>query len=477
MIYRKIILILVSCLFFSSSLFGAESYDLVISNGRVIDPETGLDAVRNIGVSRGKITMISSNPLTGKKQIEAKGLVVSPGFIDLHAHGQNVPSQTYQVRDGVTTALELEIGHQPFDDLEKRRGKALINYGYSASHWQSRFQAKANDPKKAYHEEATEDELQKILQLIEADLKKGAIGIGVGLDYMSLGVNDRELEALFRLAKKFDRTIFIHIRMPDDVKDLTGFQELIDMTRKTGASFHMVHLVSTGLSRVPQFIKMLDAARAEGLDITTELYPYTAGSTMIGTGMFDHDWQKKLGVSYDAVEWTETGERFKDKAMWDDYRARFPEKVIIIHAFKEDWIEQGLRHDGIMVASDGMMLKNLHQRAHPRSMGTFSRILGRYVRERKVIDLATALKKMTYLPAKRLEHMIPEMAKKGRLKLGADADLTIFDPARVIDRATYLEPNQFSKGIIHVIVAGEQVVRDEKLVDHIFPGQPIKATN
>lgn len=452
----------------------AQQYDLVIANGRVIDPESGLDAVRHVGIVKDRIAAVSDKPLDGREVVDARGLVVAPGFIDLHAHGQNLPSQTYQVRDGVTTALELEGGIHPLPPaLAAREGKALINYGYSAGYGDIRVLVKDKDLKRAFHEEATAEERSRIFALVEEDIANGAMGIGLPLDYLSRGVNEAELEGLFRIAARHKMPLFIHIRMSDDASDPSGFAELIEMSRRTGAPFHMVHIVSTGLQRVPLYLEMMEKARADGLDVTTELYPYTAGSTGINSGIFDHDWQRKFGVSYDAIEWPPTGERFRDKAMWDEYRAKYPDGTIIIHAMKEEWVEQALRHPGVMIASDGMPIERLDERAHPRGMGTFSRVLGHYVREKKVISLADAISRMTLLPAKRLESFTPAMKRKGRISVGADADVTIFDPERVIDKATFAEPNQFAEGIAHVLVAGQFVVRDGDLVPDSFPGRPI----
>lgn len=477
LLLRCLLLSLTFSIFITPINSGAQTaaYDLVLAGGRVIDPATGLDAVRHLAIRDGRIAAISRTPLRGKEVVDVTGLVVAPGFIDLHAHGQSVPAQTYQVRDGVTTALELESGAYPLTALAAREGKSLIHYGYSAGHGDARRIVKKNDMKKALHEPLTEAELQEAIGYLTKALDDGALGIGLPLDYMSLGVKPAELEALFRLAAQRKVPVFIHIRMPDDRNDLTGLKELIDMAEKTRASFHMVHIASTGLGRVPTFLKMIEAARKKGLDVTTEVYPYTAGSTGINSGIFDHDWHRKFGVSYDAIEWPPTGERFKDKAMWDDYRARYRNGIVIIHVMKEEWVEQAIRHPLVMIASDGMPISRLDERAHPRGMGTFSRVLGRYSREKKLISLPEAIRKMTLMPAQRLEKISPGMSKKGRLTVGADADITIFDPNTVTDRATFAEPNQFAKGITHVIVGGTFVVRNESLIEGVFVGKPIRA--
>jgi len=475
---------ILSCLLAIPLQVSAADFELVIENGRVVDPASGLEAIRNVGVNGGRIAVISKKSLIGDKTIDAKGLVVAPGFIDLHSHAQNIFGQTYQVMDGVTTALELEAGTQlaPFlEILAQRQGKSLINYGYSAGYRDIRFMVKVGTRfqtsipgfRRANHETATPEELARMISMTETELNEGALGIGIPLDYMSRGMNGAEVESLFRLAAKRKVPLFIHMRMADDAMDPVGLVELIAMTRKTGASLHVVHIGSTGLGRVPLYLKMISEANAEGLDITTEVYPYTAASASINSGIFDHDWKRKWGISYEDVEWPPTGERFSGAQMWNDYRARYPDGIVILHAIKEEWVQAALKYPGVIVASDAMRLKSLKHRQHPRGMGTYSRVLGHYVRDKGVISLADAIAKISYLPAKRLEDFAPAFKRKGRLSPGADADITIFDPDTVIDRATFDQPNQYAKGIIHVIVGGEVVVRDSVLQNDIFPGQPI----
>jgi dihydroorotase len=215
---------------------------------------------------------------------------------------------------------------------------------------------------------------------------------------------------------------------------------------------------------------MIDGARARGLDITTELYPYTAASTYLQSALFEPGWQERFAIGFKDVQWAATGERLTEES-FARYRARGG--FVVIHMIPEDALRAALTHPTVMIGSDGVPLTN--GGGHPRGVGTYARVLGRYVREEKLLDLMTALRKITVMPAERLQPFVPAMRRKGRLQLGADADLTVFDPARVIDRATYEQPAQYSEGIRHVIVGGTFVVRDEQIVPNVLPGKAIRA--
>jgi dihydroorotase len=214
---------------------------------------------------------------------------------------------------------------------------------------------------------------------------------------------------------------------------------------------------------------MIESAQRHGFDVTGEVYPYTAASTGIQTGFFDGDWQGRVGISFGEIEWPPTGERLTAASF-----AKFRRQggAVIIHAMKDENVDYLVGHPGIMIASDAMPLPG--GRGHPRGVGTFARVLGRYVREKKTLDLMEALRKMTILPAERVRGAAPMMARKGRLQVGADADLTVFDPATVIDRATFADPQQASTGIPYVIVNGIVVVKDGALVSGVAPGRAVK---
>jgi dihydroorotase len=265
------------------------------------------------------------------------------------------------------------------------------------------------------------------------------------------------------MAARWKVPIFTHVRS----MTLDAMQEVIADAAATGVSLHIVHVNSMSLGSLPVVLDLIESARARGHDITTEAYPYTAASTFLESAMFDEGWQDRLGISYGDLQWVATGERLT-RATFDEYRKKGG--AVIMHLMKPEWIERAMASPFVMVASDGMPYA---PGAHPRSAGTFSRVLGFYVRERKAVPLMLALAKMTIMPARRLEPIAPQMKNKGRLRAGADADITIFDPARIRDTATFEKGLSFSEGIENVLVNGVPVVRNGKTVPETFPGKPV----
>jgi N-acyl-D-aspartate/D-glutamate deacylase len=457
---------------------GNETYDLVIANGRVMDPESGLDAIRNVGIRGGKIAAISNSHLEGKQAIEAKGLIVAPGFIDLHEHGQEPRNYEFQAHDGVTTSLELEAGTADVDPWYARReGKSLINFGVSIGHIPVRMKV-MNDPGTflpvgdAAHREATAAELQQIDDEIEKGLRRGALAVGMGINYTAAAAHD-EIVDVFRLAAKHGASVHVHLRhagLQEPTTGLVGIEEVIAAAAATGAPLHVVHITSMGLKNTPRLIAMVKGARDRGLDVTTECYPYTAGSTQLESAIFDPGWQDRQGITFKDIQWTKTGERLTAET-FEKYRKEGG--TVVIFSIPEEATRAAVADPLVMIASDGMPLTGA--KIHPRGQATFSRVLGHYVREEKALDLMTALKKMTLMPAQRLERRVPMFKDKGRIRVGADADITVFDASRVIDKATYEEPLRYSEGIQFVLVNGVAVVKDGQLVDGVFPGRAARA--
>lgn len=473
--------LLVVFLYLSAGMAAAADFDLVITGGRVMDPETGLDAVRNLGIRDGTIVALSTEPMTGRAAIDARGLVVAPGFVDLHAHGQDERSNRFQAADGVTTALELEQGVLPVGAwLESRQGRSPIHYGAASGHLAARINqvtglevgnpvyvtdaqraAAGGDYANAVFDTA---EIAALVAALEAGLLEGGLGIGSGITYMP-GASHEEILALFELAARYQVPVFTHIRqaryMGGDL--LAPLQEVLADAAATGAPLHVVHINSSMDESARIAMKMIRGMRARGIDVTTETYPYTAGSTRLESALFD-DYQGDYG----DLQWTETGERLT-KETFDEYRKQGG--WVIIHGRSEATSRWLVAQEDVMIASDGVPF--VGDFSHPRSAGTYARVLGHYVRDERALPLMLALRKMTLDPARRLEAIAPAMRRKGRVQMGVDADLTLFDPEEILDQATYTVPARTSAGIVHVLVSGVAVVRDGQLVDGVYPGRPI----
>lgn len=451
----------------------AAPYDIVIANGRVMDPETNLDAVRFVGIRAGKIAAISATPLAGKTTIDAKGLVVAPGFIDLHAHGQDDENYRVFALDGVTTALELEVGTSDIPGFyASRAGKALINYGASVGHVRARMVV-MNDPSQGLlptgsggHQVATETQIAEIKRRIDAGLAAGALGVGMGLQYTPAASKYEVLEA-FRAAAKYHAPVFVHVRgfaATDPGSSVESFMEVIAASAISGAPLHIVHLNSMSLAATPKTLAIVKDARAHGLDVTTEAYPYIAGMTEISSALLDQ-YVDGPDSNFSKLMLVTTGERLTRATFT---AARKAGGSVILFLNSPEMEAMAITSPLTAIASDGLLQNG---KGHPRTAGTNARVLGHYVRETKQLSLMDALRKMTLMPAQRLEKVAPMFLNKGRLKVGADADIAVFDPATVQDRSTYQQPSLPSVGFRYVLVNGSPVVMSGSVSDRTFPGR------
>jgi dihydroorotase len=449
----------------------AQEFDVVIANGRVMDPASGLDAVRQIGIRDGKIAAVSVEALRGRTVLDAGGLVVAPGFIDLHSHGQTPENYRFKAMDGVTTALEMEVGVSPVPGwYAAREGKALINFGATSGHLPARMAVMHDSgtllPRdKAVERAATPREQRETLALVRRGLEEGALGIGVGIAYIPLA-SRAEILDLFKLAAEKKTALYVHMRNggPEEPGVVDALQEAIADAAATGASLHVVHITSMGLGETPLCLEMIEGARRRGLDITTEAYPYTAGMTDLGSAIFSEGWQARQGgITFGDLQWAATGERLTAESF---ARYRRQGGMVAIHSIPEETVKLAMGNPLVEIASDGILENG---KGHPRAAGTFTRVLGRYVREQRVLPLMEALRKMTLAPAERLG-----VPGKGRVSVGADADLAVFDAARVTDRATFENPAQYSEGMVYVLVNGVPVVRGGSLVEGVAPGRGLR---
>jgi N-acyl-D-aspartate/D-glutamate deacylase len=444
------------------------TYDLVVANGRVMDPESGLDAVRNVGISKGRIEAISDGSLKGTRVIDAKGLVVAPGFVDMHEHGQQEESYGLMVRDGVTSALELEVGTADVAAwYAAREGGQIVNYGVSIGHIPVRMRV-LHDPSTGLlpsgvggSGKATAAQIAEMEALMRKGIADGAVAAGFGSAYTP-GADMAEIERMFRVAAQGNASTHIHMR-----GGVAGLDSTIAAASAAGAKLHIVHVNSSADSALDIFLQKIQAARDRGQDVTTEAYPYGAGMTEIQSALFD-DWKTWPDEKFGIHQLVSTGERLTRKTFEE---ARKRGGTVIIHARGEEQTRAAILSPLTMIASDGFIE---HGRGHPRTSGTYSKVLGKYVREEKGLTLMDALRKMTVEPARRLEARVPAMANKGRVRVGADADLTIFDPATVIDRSTYEDATIPPAGIPYVVVGGQVVVDGGKLTA-AHPGRGIRA--
>lgn len=469
------------CLGATMNMLAQQPYDLVIADGRVIDPESGLDAVRHIGIRGDRIVEISTTPLAGGDSIDASGLVVAPGFIDIHRHAHGNASYQYAARDGVTSTFELEIGTADVDAWYRMLGPSrLINFGVGAGHIGARMEVLGDNgfllPTGPGRGPATPAQVTQIIAIVERGLRAGGVAAGIGTSYTP-GAGVEELAAVVEAAGRHGAFVFAHLG--GGVPQLTA---AIDVASKFKTPLHIAHVNSTAGSDVRAWLDAIGAARKRGADVTTEMYPYTAGASLIQSALYD-GWEKWPDERFATLQWAATGERLTRETFAKYRKQGGP---VISFSNTEENLRISVADPAPMIASDGG--RDLDdQPTHPRASGTFARVLGEYVREQKLLTLPEALRRMTIEPARRLEARVPEMRDRGRLRLNAYADITIFDPATVRDRSTYVNAAEYSGGITHVVVNGVPIVRDGAFATHAvlqgqrvmlglpMPGRPIRA--
>lgn len=484
-------------------------HDLVLQGGRVIDPETGVDAVQDVAVTDGRLAAVGEQ-LRGRTELDVGGHVVSPGFIDLHSHGQDVPEQRLQALDGVTTALELEGGAHPVEASYRRAAAEgrPIHYGYSASWAVARmrvvagvdvggdihaFLAQVASP--AWQAPATRAQLDSILEALAEDLAAGALGIGVLLGYAQ-DCDPAEYVELAGLAARAGAPTYTHARDLVEVRPETavdGAAEIVRAAAETGASMHYCHVNSTSTRHIDRVLGLVGQARAEGARVTTEAYPYGAGMTGIGASFLAPEHLAERGLTPQSLLYAPTGERVADAERLAELRRTDPGGLAVVESLRDDrpdefaLVKAAMSAAGSVVASDAMPLHWPGQRpdsmawplpagavTHPRGAGTYARTF-RLVRDEALFDLAEAISRCTLMPARVLEDAVPAMRRKGRIQPGCDADLVVFDPDRISDQATYTDTTRPSTGIRHVLVDGTFVVRDSHLQPDTLPGRPVLA--
>lgn len=504
---RRLISAAVTIGFMSGAVSGQESYDLVINGARVVDPETMLDQIRNIGISGKEIAIVTPDEISGIDEIDASGLIAVPGFIDFHAHGQDPYSEKVSIFDGRTTQMDLEAGALPVSDYyEAKAGISLSNYGVSVSHAAARLLlmdgVEAHGSPMMTHalekagatgnlwsvEQATDAQLDEIDDLVRSGVQDGGLGIGVMVGYYP---NARS-EGIVRMAGvASDEHSFLttHPRYLSNIapSGLLGQQEFIALSMAYDVPLVLHHVPTNALSDTPAALAMMDRANAKGARILGEAFPYVKGSSFIAAEILSPGWQERTGMEYSDLIWVETGETLTEET-FNKYRAEQPDGFFVMEHIQEKDMLAAVLHPDVIIGSDGMPLVDEAGEplpfdapfgaglGHPRSAGTFGTYL-RIALDDASLTMPQIIAKTSYLQAVFLEPFAPSMAKRGRLQAGSFADITVFDPVSVRGMAGYDSGTNSlaSEGFEHVIVNGQPVIRDGALMPDVHPGEAIRA--
>jgi N-acyl-D-aspartate/D-glutamate deacylase len=450
----------------------AQRADIAIVNGRVMDPASGLDAVRTVVIEGDRIVSITDGMVQADRVIDASGLVVAPGFVDILARIRPSPEpQRYKIKDGVTTVISMHGGPVDIDGWYATFGESgsLVNFGTTVGHPDVREAAGATD---RYVPASAEQRAEMKLIAAEA-IAAGAVGIGFGINYTP-GASYEEIVDMFAVAAAHDVPAHVHSRYKGSVFPETivqSVQEVIAAAAITGASAQVVHLASSAIGSMDASLEMIEGARRNGVDIMVDIHPYLANSTRLESALYDPGWEERFGgATVDSIMLVETGERLNAET-FEYWRERGA--TIVTFFIPKDEMLMALTHPLVMVTSDGVIVNG---RGHPRGAGTFTHVLGQLTRDEGHLTLMDALAKMTIMSARRLERAAPSMRHRGRLEPGSYADITVFDPATVTDRATYVNSAQYSEGVHYVLVNGMVVLDGGEFVDGASPGRQIRRT-
>lgn len=487
----------------------SQDFDMVILNGRVMDPETMLDAVLNVGINDGTIEIITSDEIAGTETIDATGHVVAPGFIDFHFHALDGLSLKLAALDGVTTGMDLEIGAINVDEwYAGKEGSWPLNYGTGVSQEGARLQV--HDPEveiEGWYDaplilgglraeacadgfcgwqdgRSDLDQLNQVLTIIDEELRAGALNISSTVGYMANGLTSYEMFKTQEVGAKYGRYLGAHVRFhgsPVTPEAQLGFDEILANAMALDAPVSLLHNNDYGWWENEE---KAQAARAQGYNVWTEYYPYDAASTSISSDFFQPEVYATFGVPYEDSMYDPIADKFLTQEEYEATRDSDPSRLVVVFSpSRKKWLPYWLRMPHMIVASDSIYsglgldswdLDPTEYQGHPRTAGTHGTVL-RLGREQGV-PLMFALAQMSYWPAKHLgDTGLKDMQVRGRLQEGMVADITIFDPTSVSDNSTYKAGEQGlpTTGIPYVIVNGQLVVNKGQF-QKVWAGQPIR---
>lgn len=455
----------------------------VIAGARVADGTGKPLVAQDVRVSGDRIVEIGKlTAAAGERVVDGKGLVLAPGFIDVHNHSEDGlvadPLAQTQVSQGITTLVIGPDGGSPWpigEYLQARRdAPAAVNVMTMVGHATLRELVMGKD----FRRKATPEEIARMAAFVEQGMREGAAGLSSGLEYdVGSYASTDEMIALAKASAARGGFYMTHVR-DEAEKTFSAFEEAVEICRKAGLPLEISHikLGTVGVwGQTPRTIQLFEKARAGGLDATADCYPYEAWHSNLEVIVPDKQYDNpesvaealrvlggpsRITVTYCKAHPAYAGRTLEEIAKGEAMTpvALYSKMVreggadIIGHSMKEEDVFALYRQPWVMVASDGGIDND-----HPRGAGTFPRVLGRYVREKRLFTLEEAVRKMTSLPASRMK-----LADRGRIAPGMKADLVLFDPATVIDRSTFAEPRKLSEGILLTVVNGEPVWRDGK---------------
>lgn len=492
----------------------AQSYDLVILNGRVMDPETMYDGIANVGVKDGRIAAVTKAGITGKETIDAKGLVVAPGFIDTHYHAVDPFGVRMALRDGVTTGMDMEQGATSIAKWYDTKAKAGWPINYGTTYMMIGARMMVHDPEVKISEPidvpnmnqfvnaSAKDGVQgwsltrsdikqmnQVMQIMDEGLREGALGIGVGAAYMAPGLTTYEQFEAQRLAARYGRLTAVHTRFHTSSQTPTeatiGVDEILANAMLLKAPLLLCHDNDYGWWEAEEKLQM---ARAQGFNVWGEYYPYDAGSTGISADFLKPaNWEAKQSYKYEETIYDPTSDKFLTKPEYLDTVAKDPARtVVVFFPARKAWMPLWLRIPEFVVASDAMPGTGKDGKplpadadpeefaGHPRASGTYALTL-QLARDNNV-PLMFTLAQLSYWNAKHMgDAGIEAMKERGRVQVGKIADLTLFDPAKVASRSTYKAGEQGLPpvGIPYVIVNGEVALKDGNVLA-VNAGQSIR---